>query len=210
MTHAREAESLFPDQKEPAPAILIVEDEVLLRMAISDYLQECGFKIYEAGTASEAIEMIESGRFAIDLVFSDIRMPGELDGFGLAQWVRKNRPGLPVILTSGDAKKSEAAKAPELEKAERDRLPLEMAGKKSPRERLINIADKMSKLRSILASPPSDEPRNRALRPVLCSPRPPGPSPYRSPVVKDWPSEWGLETDWVDSAWISRARSAWS
>ncbi|MEA2779947.1 MAG: hypothetical protein QOK29_1491 [Rhodospirillaceae bacterium] len=39
-----------------------------------------------------------------------MRMPNELDGFGLAQWVRKNRPGIPVILTSGDAKKSQAAK----------------------------------------------------------------------------------------------------
>jgi CheY-like chemotaxis protein len=109
MAHAHEVGSLFPDQKDRAPAILVVEDQALLRMAISDYLQECGFKIYEAGTASEAIEMIE--RFVIDLVFSDIRMPGEVDGFGLARWARQNRPGLPVILTSGDAKRSEATKA---------------------------------------------------------------------------------------------------
>jgi DNA-binding NtrC family response regulator len=101
----------LPDLNGRTPAILVVEDELLLRMAISDYLQECGFKIYEAVTASEAIEMIESGRFVIDLVFSDVRTPGKVDGFGLAQWVRKNRPGLPVILTSGDAKKSEVAKA---------------------------------------------------------------------------------------------------
>jgi CheY-like chemotaxis protein len=92
MPQAHQFGSLFPDQKERTPAILVVEDEILLRMAVSDYLQECGFKIYEAGTASEAIEMIESGRFVIDLVFSDVRMPGAVDGFGLAQWVRKNRP----------------------------------------------------------------------------------------------------------------------
>jgi CheY-like chemotaxis protein len=100
----------FPDPKSRTPAILIVEDEVLIRMVLSDYLQECGFRIYEAGTAAEAIEMIDSNRTAIDLVFTDIRMPSEMDGFGLARWIRENRPGLPVILTSADANKSAAAK----------------------------------------------------------------------------------------------------
>lgn len=104
------AESRFPDPKERTPAILLVEDEVLVRLAISDYLQECGFKVYEAGTAAEAIEILESNEAAIDLVFSDVRMPGEMDGFGLATWIRAHRPGLPVILTSADGKKCEAAK----------------------------------------------------------------------------------------------------
>jgi CheY-like chemotaxis protein len=100
----------FPDPKERIPAILVVEDEVLIRLVIADYLRECGFKIYEAGTAAEAIEILEAEKAAIDLIFSDVRMPGEMDGFALARWVRKNRPGLPVILTSGDGKKSAAAK----------------------------------------------------------------------------------------------------
>ncbi len=53
--------------------------------------------------------MIKSNQSALDLVFSDIRMPGELDGFGLSKWIRQTRPDLPVILTSGDAKKADAA-----------------------------------------------------------------------------------------------------
>ena len=104
------AELQFPDAQERTPAILLVEDEVLVRLTLSDYLQECGFKVYEAGTASEAIEILESNQATIDLVFSDVRMPGEMDGFGLATWVRANRPGLPIILASADGKKSEAAK----------------------------------------------------------------------------------------------------
>ena len=104
------AESPFPDPKERTPAILLVEDEVLVRLALSDYLQECGFKVYEAGTAAEAIEILDSKEVIIDLVFSDVRMPGGMDGFGLASWVRAYRPGIPVILTSADGKKSDAGR----------------------------------------------------------------------------------------------------
>jgi CheY-like chemotaxis protein len=90
----------LPDPQERMPTVLVIDDEALIRMAISDYLQECGFKVLEASNAAEALAMIQ---------FSDIRMPGEMDGFGLSKWIRENRPGLPVILTSGDKKKSDAA-----------------------------------------------------------------------------------------------------
>ncbi len=98
----------LPDPKERTPTVLVVDDEVLIRMAVSDFLQECGFKVLEAGTAAEAIEMIESHQSIIDLVFSDVRMPGEMDGFGLSKWIRTNTK-LPIILASGDANKSDAA-----------------------------------------------------------------------------------------------------
>jgi DNA-binding NtrC family response regulator len=101
----------FPDHKERTPTLLIVDDEALIRVMVSDFLREYGFQVLEASNAAEAIEIIESSRVAIDLVFSDVRMPGELDGFGLSTWIRKNRPDLPVILTSGDAKTSDTALA---------------------------------------------------------------------------------------------------
>ena len=99
----------FSNPEERAPTILVVEDEPLIRMAVSDFLQDCGFKILEAGNAQEALEMIQSDQSQIDLVFSDVRMPGEIDGFGLSKWIRENRPDLPVILVSGDTKKSDVA-----------------------------------------------------------------------------------------------------
>jgi DNA-binding NtrC family response regulator len=92
------------------PTILVVEDEFLIRAMLSDYLQEFGFKILEGSTADEAIAIIENIDVQIDLVLTDVRMPGSMDGFGLAQWVRANRPNMHVILTSGDAKKADAAK----------------------------------------------------------------------------------------------------
>ena len=97
---------------EPAPAsqptILVVEDEVLIRMAVSDYLRECGFHVIEAGSGDEAVEVLKADT-AVDIVFSDVNMPGSLDGFGLAQWIRRERPQLKVILTSGVARKAKEA-----------------------------------------------------------------------------------------------------
>lgn len=100
----------FPDPQERTPTILVVEDEALIRIALSDYLQECGFKVLEAAHAEEAMRIIAHAHVTIDLVFSDVVMPGVMDGFALAQWIRTNRPGLPVILTSGDARKAACAR----------------------------------------------------------------------------------------------------
>ena len=92
----------------PAPTILVVEDEVLIRLAVADYLRDCGFRIVEAGSADEAILVLRA-EIEIDVVFSDVNMPGSMDGFGLAQWIRGERPGLKVILTSGVMRKTKAA-----------------------------------------------------------------------------------------------------
>jgi CheY-like chemotaxis protein len=104
-----ESTNVSPVSKlEEAPrCILVVDDEVLIRFAIADYLRECGYHVIEAADAAEALELLESQPGLVDLVFSDVQMPGEMDGFGLARWVRSNRPGLPVILTSGNARTAE-------------------------------------------------------------------------------------------------------
>jgi CheY-like chemotaxis protein len=78
--------------------ILVVEDEVFVRMVISDYLRGCGYKVIEAADADEALMVLQHDGLRIDVVFSDIEMPGSMDGFGLARWVHANRPGLEVIL----------------------------------------------------------------------------------------------------------------
>lgn len=91
------------------PLVLVVEDEVLIRMAAADHLRSCGFRVAEAGTAAEAQELILSG-LKVDLVFSDINMPGQMDGVALAQWLHQHAPDVPVILTSGVTSSLEAAK----------------------------------------------------------------------------------------------------
>ena len=89
-------------------SILVVEDEVLIRMAVAQYLRTCGYEVIEAGHAAEAIEVLTSGT-QVDLVFSDVQMPGDMDGFGLATWVKQNYPAVKVILSSGVAKTAEKA-----------------------------------------------------------------------------------------------------
>lgn len=92
----------------PPPVILIVEDDVLVRSIGAAYLRECGFEVVEANGADEAIRVLQAG-IRIDVVFSDVNMPGGMDGFGLAQWIRRERPELKVLLTSGGPRTAKEA-----------------------------------------------------------------------------------------------------
>ncbi len=80
--------------------VLVVEDDMMVRMPIAEYLRDCGYTVLEAGDAAEAIATVDSSG-PVSLVFSDVRMPGSMDGFGLAHWLRTRYPDLPIILTSG-------------------------------------------------------------------------------------------------------------
>lgn len=97
---------------DPAPrteTVLIVEDEVLIRMLIAGYLRDCGFKVIEAASGDEALQVLQEAEVAIDIVFSDVEMPGSVDGFGVAQWVRRNRPGVDVVLAASPSRAANAA-----------------------------------------------------------------------------------------------------
>ncbi len=89
-----------PAGSEPSPTILVVEDEVLVRLALADYLRECGYKVFEASDVVEARSIL-AAEVAPDVVFSDVQMPGAEDGFALARWIRAHHPDVEVILTSG-------------------------------------------------------------------------------------------------------------
>lgn len=91
------------------PTVLVVEDEVLLRMSVAEYLRDCGFHVVEAGNADEALRVLEAD-VEVDVVFSDVQMPGSIDGLALAQWLRRERPQIELILTSGVARTAEAAR----------------------------------------------------------------------------------------------------
>jgi len=97
LTMSREAN---PAEHHPTATVLVVDDETMVRMPIVEYLRDCGYNVVEAGDASEAIAAMDA-EGQINLVFSDVRMPGDMDGFGLAEWVRSRYPSVPVLLTSG-------------------------------------------------------------------------------------------------------------
>ena len=65
---------------------------------ITQYLRDCGYKVIEAANAEEAMTVLSHKETVINLVFTDIEMPGALDGFGLAQRVREHKPGIDVLL----------------------------------------------------------------------------------------------------------------
>ncbi|MFG1397085.1 response regulator [Roseixanthobacter pseudopolyaromaticivorans] len=90
--------------------ILVVEDEPLVRLVIAEALRDQGFRVVEAASAEEAILALASG-IAVDLVFTDVRMPGALDGIAFARRLNRERPDLPVLITSGHLDQLESGDA---------------------------------------------------------------------------------------------------
>jgi CheY-like chemotaxis protein len=82
------------------PVVLIVEDEFLLRMDAVDMIGAAGFEVAEAANADQAIEILES-RPDVTVVFTDIQMPGSMDGLKLARAVRGRWPPIKIVATSG-------------------------------------------------------------------------------------------------------------
>lgn len=80
--------------------ILVVEDETIIRWAVADALRDAGYSVIEAVNGDEAVSIIRIG-VPLDLVFSDVRMPGSLDGLALLDTIKRSVPQLPVLLTSG-------------------------------------------------------------------------------------------------------------
>lgn len=81
-------------------SVLLVEDEALISMLVSDWLNELGFEVHEARTADEALDYIDGGG-TVDLLFTDINLPGGMTGAELAQRARALKPELPVVYASG-------------------------------------------------------------------------------------------------------------
>jgi CheY-like chemotaxis protein len=82
------------------PAVLIVEDEPLVRLGAVRAIEDAGFRVIEAANADEAIRILET-RGDIRVVFTDIHMPGSIDGLKLAHAVRNRWPPIKIIVTSG-------------------------------------------------------------------------------------------------------------
>jgi two-component system, response regulator PdtaR len=84
----------------PRHVVLIVEDEPLVRVTGADLLAEAGFEVLEAGNADDALRILEATP-EVRVVFSDVEMPGSLDGLGLARRICQRWPRIGIVLTSG-------------------------------------------------------------------------------------------------------------
>jgi CheY-like chemotaxis protein len=83
-----------------SPVILIVEDEFLLRLDSAEVIESAGFEVIQAANADEAIAIL-TARPDIYVVFTDIQMPGSMDGLKLARYVRNRWPPIKIVATSG-------------------------------------------------------------------------------------------------------------
>jgi len=85
-------------QAQASPTIMVVEDDVIIRLCMAECLRECGYSVVEANSGDEALGILE--QLPVDVVFSDVRMPGSTDGAALIQWIRQHHPCTAPILTS--------------------------------------------------------------------------------------------------------------
>jgi CheY-like chemotaxis protein len=91
-----------------APVVLVVEDEPIIRMMAVDLLEDAGYEVLEACDAHAAVAVLER-RDDVVVVFTDIDMPGRLDGMGLAAAIRDRWPPIEIIVTSGKRRPPAAA-----------------------------------------------------------------------------------------------------
>src|SRR3954462_3496410 len=96
----------MPTDSPAVPNVLVVEDEMVLRMRAVDIVEDAGFIPLEAVNADDAIAVLES-RSDIELLFTDIQMPGSMDGLKLAHAVHERWPAIKIILVSGQVKPSD-------------------------------------------------------------------------------------------------------
>lgn len=85
---------------ETKTTILVVEDEMMVRMQSTDILEEAGFQVVEAESADRALEILDQ-QSQIHVLFSDVDMPGSMDGLELARQVHRRWPNIRLLLTSG-------------------------------------------------------------------------------------------------------------
>src|SRR5260370_10179793 len=93
---------MLQEKSVSGPVVLVVENDVLLRLLTASNLRDAGFEVIEAANSAEAIRVLDC--IPVDALFSDIDMPGRMDGLALAQWVHQRRLDTRIILTSGAAR----------------------------------------------------------------------------------------------------------
>lgn len=84
--------------------VLVVDDEPLVRMTAADELEEAGFRVLEAANADEALAMLKEHSDEVRVLFTDVNMPGSMDGMALAAQVHRRWPHVRLLISSGYAR----------------------------------------------------------------------------------------------------------
>ena len=134
--------AVHPSSQRLAPCILIVEDEMLLRLDVANQLRLAGFDAIEVHNADEAVSIFTRD-IHIDAVVTDIRMPGTMDGVELIEWLNRRDPQIKIIVVSAFV-------------GDWPQLPVNVALPKP-----VRIKKLLESLRQVLAAPPRDGVRVR-------------------------------------------------
>jgi CheY-like chemotaxis protein len=78
--------------------VLILDGDALVRMPVVQFLRDCGYRVVEAASTDEAVVILQKTDIPVDVVLSEINIPGAMNGFGFAQWARSVRPELQILL----------------------------------------------------------------------------------------------------------------
>jgi two-component system, response regulator PdtaR len=92
-----------PAAERGSRVVLVVENNALIRLSVADHLRDVGYSVLEASNGDEALAVLASP-LPVEVVFTDVQMPGSIDGNELAHWTRENHPETRVILTSAQPK----------------------------------------------------------------------------------------------------------
>ena len=111
MSSPEPSEPPLPEHPARPNMVLVGEDEILIRLALADHLRDAGLTVYEAVNGAEAVDLLTHHGNEIDAIFSDIMMPGPIDGLALLAWAAQHYPAVPVILTSGAPGQSQTISA---------------------------------------------------------------------------------------------------
>ena len=87
---------------DPPVVVVVAEDETLVRELAADALRDEGWVVIEAGHASAALAICKARTVGIDVLFTDVRMPGAMDGVELARCVHERWPGISIVIASGN------------------------------------------------------------------------------------------------------------
>ena len=86
------------------PYAVVVDDDPFILMHACDILEEAGFRFHEASTGKEAKTLLADHADDVTLLFSDVEMPGDTDGFALAHYVAEHWPWIEIVIASGNVK----------------------------------------------------------------------------------------------------------
>ena len=95
---------MSPVASQDPPVVLLVEDEPLVRMTAADGLEEAGFHVLEAANADVALKVLEARSDEVQVLFTDVDMPGSMDGMALAEQVHAKWPHILLLISSGYAR----------------------------------------------------------------------------------------------------------